>query len=160
MDITTTEVFSATSITAGPNFTVASTGDVILSAETIAVKPQFIVINGGKLQIVSGATPVSVETEDPILPDAFVLSQNFPNPFNPATEIRFQLPEANLVVLTIYNALGQEIRKLVNREYQAGFHGVSWNGKNSNGNPVSSGVYLYKLQAGSFTQIKKMSLIR
>ena len=101
-----------------------------------------------------------LETEDPILPDEFVLSQNFPNPFNPATEIRFQLPEANLVVLRIYNALGQEIRTLVNSEYQAGFHSVSWDGKNSNGNPVSSGVYFYKLEAGSFSQIKKMSLIR
>ena len=158
--ITTTTTFSANSITAGPNFTIASTGDVILSAETIAVIPQFFVVQGGKLQVVSGAPPVSVETEDPIIPDEFIVHQNFPNPFNPETEIRFALTKDSHVVISIYNMLGQQIGTLLDTQYVAGFHSVRWDGKDRNGIPVSSGVYLYQIHAGEFSQVRKMSLIR
>ena len=158
--ITTTTTFSANSITVGPNFTITSTGDVILSAETIAVIPQFFVVQGGKLQVVSGAPPVSVETEDPLIPDEFIVHQNFPNPFNPETEIRFALTKDSHVVINIYNTLGQQIGTLTDSQYSAGFHSVHWDGKDGNGSHVSSGVYLYQIQAGEFSQVKKMSLIR
>ena len=140
--ITTTTTFSANSITAGPNFTVTSTGDVILSAATIAIIPEFFVVQGGKLQLVSGAPPVSVETEDPIIPDEFIVHQNFPNPFNPETEIRFALTRVSHVLINIYNTLGQQIDTLIDTQYAAGFHSVRWDGKDRNGNPVSSGVYI------------------
>ena len=94
------------------------------------------------------------------VPEKFSLEQNYPNPFNPETEIRFQLPEASQVVLKIFNTLGQEIRTLTDREYEAGFHRIRWDGKDSNGNAVSSGIYLYQLQAGSFSEIRKMTLLR
>ena len=158
--ITTTTTFSANSITVGPNFTITSTGDVILSAATIAVIPQFFVVQGGKLQVVSGAPPVSVETEDPLIPDEFIVHQNFPNPFNPETEIRFALTKDSHVVINIYNTLGQQIGTLTDSQYSAGFHSVHWDGKDGNGSHVSSGVYLYQIQAGEFSQVKKMSLIR
>ncbi len=158
--ITTTATFSANSITAGPNFTIASTGDVILSAETIIIVPQFFIVHGGKLHVVSGTPLVSVETEDPIIPEEFSVHQNFPNPFNPATEIRFALPKDSHVMITIYNTLGQQIGTLIDMQYLAGFHSVHWDGKDRNGSPVSSGVYLYQIQAGEFSQVKKMSLIR
>jgi len=158
--ITTTTTFSANSITAGPNFTIASTGDVILSAATIAVIPQFFVVQGGKLQLVSGAPPVSVETEDPIIPDEFIVHQNFPNPFNPETEIRFALTKDSHVVINVYNTLGQQIGTLTDSQYSAGFHSVPWDGRDRNCIPVSSGVYLYQIQAGAFSQVKKMNLIR
>ena len=158
--VTTTATFSANSITAGPNFTITSTGDVILSAATIAIIPQFFVVRGGKLQVVSGAPPVSVETEDPLIPDEFIVHQNFPNPFNPETEIRFALTKDSHVVLNIYNTLGQQIGTLIHMQYVAGFHSVRWDGRDRNGIPVSSGVYLYQIQAGEFSQVRKMSLIR
>ncbi len=159
--ITTTTTFSANSITAGPNFTISSTGDVILSAETtIAIIPQFFVVQGGKLQVVSGVPPVSVETEDPLIPDEFIVHQNFPNPFNPETEIRFALTKDSHVAINVYNTLGQQIGTLIDTEYAAGFHSVRWDGKDRNGSPVSSGVYLYQIQAGEFSQVRKMSLIR
>ena len=158
--ITTTTTFSANSITAGPNFTIASTGDVILNAETVAVIPQFFVVQGGKLQVVSAAPPVSVETEDPIKPDEFIVHQNFPNPFNPETEIRFALTRNSHVLINLYNTLGQQIGTLVDTQYTAGVHSVHWDGKDRNGRPVSSGVYLYQIQAGEFSQVRKMSLIR
>lgn len=94
------------------------------------------------------------------LPESFALEQNYPNPFNPETEIRFQLPAADHVVIKIVNARGQEIRTLVNDQYEAGFHSVRWDGKDKNGTPVSSGVYLYQLQAGAFSKVMKMSLVR
>ncbi len=158
--ITTTTTFSANLITAGPNFTIASTGDVIFSAETVAIIPQFFVVGGGKLQVVSGAPPVSVETEDPLIPDEFIVHQNFPNPFNPETEIRFALTKDSHVVVRLFNVFGQEIRTLADTHYEAGFHSVRWEGKDSNGSPVASGIYLYQIQAGDFSQVRKMSLIR
>ena len=102
------------------------------------------------------------------VPEGYALYQNYPNPFNPETEIRFQIPETNDVVLKIYDILSKEIRTLLESEYEAGYHTVRWDGKDNNGNAVSSGVYLYHLQVlerrddgtGGFSQVRKMSLLR
>ncbi len=98
--------------------------------------------------------------ESKTIPKEFALFQNSPNPFNPETEIRFVLPKSSHVVLRIYNTLGQEIRTLLDSEYSAGSHNVGWDGKDNHSRPVASGIYLYKLQAGGFSQVRKMSLIR
>jgi len=104
---------------------------------------------------------VSLEGRSPLLlPESYDLSQNYPNPFNPETTIKYQLPEAGKVVLKIYNTLGQEIKTLVNEEKQAGYHEVRWDGKDDNGVKVSSGVYIYRLQAGQFVSSKKMIFMR
>ncbi len=103
---------------------------------------------------------VAVAERPHSLPTEFALEQNYPNPFNPETEIRFALPEANQVALKIFNLLGAEVRTLVDKRYEAGYHHVRWDGKDKQGNPVASGVYLYQLRAGSFSQVKKMSLLR
>lgn len=94
------------------------------------------------------------------LPQRFELSQNYPNPFNPSTHIRFELPKAAAVTLTIYNSLGQEVRRLVDGLKPAGYHTVIWNGKDQNGRAVPSGVYHYRLQAGDFIATKKMVLAK
>ena len=104
--------------------------------------------------------PVSVVSDDVVTPINFSLSQNYPNPFNPQTEIRFQFPENSRVELKIFNILGQAIRTLANEQYKAGVHSVRWDGKDSNGNAASSGVYLYRLKTGSFIKVKKMTLLR
>ena len=93
-------------------------------------------------------------------PDTYSLLQNYPNPFNPETEIYFQIPEPGFVELKIYNTLGIEIKKLISSQYNSGFHSIKWNGLDEYGNQVSSGIYLYHLKAGEFTDIKKMSLMR
>ncbi len=98
--------------------------------------------------------------EESSLPSAFNLEQNYPNPFNPETEIRFQIPEATHVVLKIYNMIGQEIRTLIDADYDLGSHLVHWDGKDNHGQAVASSVYLYRLQAGSFVKVRKMSLVR
>jgi hypothetical protein len=93
-------------------------------------------------------------------PQSFELSQNFPNPFNPATQIRFELPKAALVTLAVYNSLGQEVRRLINAQKPAGYHTVVWNGRDQQGKPVPSGIYHYRIQAGDFVATKKMVLAK
>ncbi len=158
--ITTTTTFSANSITAGPNFTVASTGDAILSAATIAIIPQFFVVQGGKLQVVSGAPPVSVETEDPLIPDEFIVRQNYPNPFNPATQISYALPKAQKVEVVVYNVFGQEVRTLISEYQGPGNHSLVWDGTDNGGERASSGVYYYRVTAGKYKVTKKMILMK
>lgn len=94
------------------------------------------------------------------LPEEFALSQNYPNPFNPSTTINFALPQAEKVVLVIYDLTGREVTKLVNSNLEAGNHSAVWNGLNSQGLRVSSGIYLYKLTAGEFTDMKTLTYLR
>jgi spore coat protein A len=88
------------------------------------------------------------------------LAQNNPNPFNPETTIRFQLPAQAHVEMKIFNVNGQLVRTLANQEFGAGEHEVNWNGKDNAGNPLASGVYFYRLVSGSFTKTKKMAMLK
>ena len=90
----------------------------------------------------------------------FQLAQNHPNPFNPATTIQFTLSEATQVRLTIYNILGQSVRELVNGGQGAGIYRVTWDGRDSFGEAVTSGVYLYRLEAGANRSVRKMILAK
>jgi hypothetical protein len=92
-------------------------------------------------------------------PNSFLLSQNFPNPFNPSTTIRYEIPERSFVTIKIYDILGNEITTLVNEEKPAGSYEVEFNISSGIGNLVS-GIYFYKLQSGDFVQTKKMVLIK
>jgi hypothetical protein len=94
------------------------------------------------------------------IPETFALKQNYPNPFNPTTTIEFGLPNSEFVTLRIFNILGQLVRTLVNFNYPAGEHSVIWDGRDNNGSPVASGIYIYQLQAGRFVQRNKMLLLK
>lgn len=94
------------------------------------------------------------------IPDAFELEQNYPNPFNPSTTITFALPQSQTATLVIYNAIGQEIKRLVNGKMDAGYHEVKWKGLNSQGAKVASGVYFYQLITPSKIVSKKMILLK
>ncbi len=94
------------------------------------------------------------------VPTEFELSQNYPNPFNPSTTILFSVPEASEVTLAIYNLNGQLVQTLFSGTIKAGRHSVVWNGKDLRGSSVASGIYLYRITAGGFSQVKKMSLMR
>jgi hypothetical protein len=94
------------------------------------------------------------------LPKTFDLSQNYPNPFNPTTVIKFSLPRRCSANLEIYNILGQRVAVLVDKELAAGYYELQWNGTNSSGGQVGSGVYFYHLRAGDFVSSKKMVLLR
>ncbi|MCG8604584.1 Ig-like domain-containing protein [bacterium] len=101
--------------------------------------------------------PISVEISAPKM---FSLSQNFPNPFNPETKIRYELPENREVMVKVFDILGREVRTLVNERVDAGFHEVIWDARDNVGRRVSSGVYYYQIVAGDFREIKKMLLIK
>jgi hypothetical protein len=88
-------------------------------------------------------------------PAEFSLSQNYPNPFNPTTQIRFELPLTSMVDLKIYDILGREIKTLVKGELNPGTYSYEWDGRNDFGNPVSSGMYRYRITAGNFSETKK-----
>ena len=94
------------------------------------------------------------------LPYRFELAQNYPNPFNPVTTIEYSLPKRSQVTIEIFNVLGQKVRTLVNEAKSAGSYRIEWNGSDDTGRPVSSGVYLYRFQAGDIVQTKKMLLIK
>lgn len=101
-----------------------------------------------------------VKPEEGIVTD-YRLAQNFPNPFNPATHIEYSLPKSARVSLAIFNAIGQELARLVNNEVQApGEHTVTWNGKDASGKTVSSGVYFYRLETPDARITKKMMLLK
>jgi hypothetical protein len=92
--------------------------------------------------------------------EGFSLHQNYPNPFNPETQIGFTIPRAFTVSLKIYNIMGQEVRTLLSETRPAGTHTVRWNGTNSQGVQVASGVYVYTIRAGKFVQSKKMTFMK
>jgi hypothetical protein len=90
-----------------------------------------------------------------ILPDNYGIQQNYPNPFNPKTSINYQLPKATYVKLAVYDVLGHEIAVLVNGEKPGGYYSVSFDASQ-----LTSGVYLYRLNTGEYTKIKKMVLAK
>lgn len=94
------------------------------------------------------------------VPEHFNLLQNYPNPFNPETTIEYQLPQAGRVSLKIYDMMGREVRALVQGEQPAGYHRVQWDGRDEGGRKLNSGVYLYRIQAGSFVQTRKVVLLK
>jgi hypothetical protein len=97
----------------------------------------------------------NVNETKPAIPTEFSLSQNYPNPFNPSTIIQYAISSRQLVTLKVYDILGSEVATLVNQEQNAGSYNVDFNASK-----LSSGVYFYRLQAGSFVQSKKMILIK
>ena len=94
------------------------------------------------------------------VPRSYALHNNFPNPFNPETQIRFEIGKQENVQLVIYDLLGRKVRTLVNENYSPGMYVIRWDAMNDNRNPVSSGAYIYRIKAGEFIDHKKMILMR
>ena len=125
-----------------------------------------LVVNGkvinlegeGVLELVSGVDEVFVRQA--VLPQFYVLEQNFPNPFNPATTIQYSLPAAGPVSLKIYGIDGQVVRHLVSQHQNAGNHQAVWDGLDESGMQTANGVYIYELRAGEYRALRKMLLIK
>ena len=92
---------------------------------------------------------------DVTAPVQFELSQNYPNPFNPSTTINFSIPQSSIVTLKVFNTLGQEVKTLVNQNMESGVHSISFDASELN-----SGIYFYRLDAGQFSEVRKMTLIK
>ncbi|MBI5266570.1 MAG: S8 family serine peptidase [candidate division Zixibacteria bacterium] len=106
------------------------------------------------------ASPTGIDDPQSLLPAQFELEQNYPNPFNPSTSISFSLPQPARINLSVINLLGQEVRTLADADFPAGYHRLEWDGKNGAGDEVASGVYLYRLTAGTNSACRKMVLVR
>ena len=115
-------------------------------------------VRDGAYAVNALALPPAVEMET--LPEVYALGFNYPNPFNPETTIKYALPQASDVELVIYNSLGQVVRTLVNERQGAGRYAFTWDATNDRGQAVSSGIYLYRLQAGEFAKVRKMLLLK
>ena len=105
-------------------------------------------------------TPATGVTDRDIRPREFKLDQNYPNPFNPSTTIRYALPEQARVSLTVYDILGRRVRTLVDGIEPPGEHGTDWDGRTDAGQAAASGVYIYRLTAGSLATTRRMLLLR
>jgi hypothetical protein len=146
----------------------ASEGDLGLNLIFRAkqeIEDSYIEVTGGTLQdgtygLNQITTPVSVRIET--RPEVYALSDNYPNPFNPETTIKYQLPEAGQVRLEVYNMLGQVVKTLVDNQFQnAGRYTLQWDATNNSGQPLSSGVYFYRIVAGGdYQNHKKMLLLK
>ena len=152
--------------------------EVMSTTETITIAYNVVINAGehmnwiltpenGKDFILEGAGEITIPSSErfilnrgSVIPITFTLHQNFPNPFNPITTLRYDLPSDALVTLSIYDMLGREVTQLVNTTQEAGFKSVQWDAKDSMGRPVSAGVYLYQIQAGEFIETKKMVLLK
>ncbi len=127
--------------------------DTLTGASTvIATLP-----NGTEIDalVIPSVSTIGIEPVGNAVPEAYSLSQNYPNPFNPATNIKFQLPREEFVKLSIFDMLGREIEILVNKEMKPGTYRADWNASK-----FSSGVYFYRLEAGEFTETRKMILVK
>jgi len=101
-----------------------------------------------------------LSTEETGIPTEFALHENYPNPFNPTTSLRFDLPEVSDVTVSIFNMLGQKIKTFNMNDTPAGYHSIKWDATNDYGDPVGAGVYLYQLRANQFVKTKKMVLLK
>jgi hypothetical protein len=123
---------------------VAGKGKQALIAAAQAARAKYIALTTGVPDLLSSRVP-----------SEFGLSQNYPNPFNPRTTIRYEVPQKSRLTLSVYNLLGQQVSILVQGEQEAGHHEVRFDGSN-----LASGVYFYRLQAGSFVETKKLLLLK
>ena len=115
--------------------------------------------SNGPFLLTIDASAYAVDDEA-VLPESFALHANYPNPFNPTTTISYDLPEQAQVTLGIYDVLGKQIKTLVNQSQDAGNRIAVWDGTDELGRSVSAGVYLYRIQAGEFSQTRKMLLLK
>jgi len=138
------------------SYTTGATGVVINDEITITSNDQYNPVYAIAVTLQTSSS----NPNDGLIPALTALEGNYPNPFNPETAIRFSLKEAAPVRINIFNIKGQLVQSLVNSDLQAGYHKVVWNGKDSRGNRVSSGIYMYRMETPKYTKTMKMMLMK
>ena len=114
--------------------------------------------NGPWSVVIDAGWMLSVDED--ILPEVFALHNNYPNPFNPITNIGYDVPEVSDIKIEVFNLAGQKVRTLVSKQHQPGRYKVQWNATNEFGSPVASGMYVYKIHAKNFVAVKKLLLMK
>ncbi len=144
----------------GTNWTVYNISNTSIwdFLRTVATEPNgnvWVGTNGFGMAVLNENGLTSVEQINDAGVEDYSLNQNYPNPFNPSTNIQFSLPQSSFVTLEVFNLISESVGVLVSEELNAGTYNYSWNAK-----ALPSGIYFYKLQAGNFTQTKKMILLK
>jgi hypothetical protein len=119
-----------------------------------------IALRDAQLSDYYGSQLTSTLERQATLPERFALHQNYPNPFNAVTQISFELPQAALVTIAVYNVMGQRVKTLIDAQLSAGVHAVEWSGTDQNNHAVASGIYFYRLTSESFQAERKMVLLK
>ena len=143
-------------------------GRTVNESEAINVKMSYSLTNGDSVQIIinentanNGNVRMRLRSiNNSVIPQKYLLHQNFPNPFNPTTTIHYGIPTVSKVQLIIYDILGREVVTLLNEIKPAGYHQIVWEGKDNFGKSVGSGIYIYKINVGNFQNTKKMVLLK
>jgi hypothetical protein len=153
---------SSFSRSVGSNTTLQLKMTVTDAATTSVVTEKSVIVGAGSGRVdgllereAPPVTPLLADASPEALPTAYALEGNYPNPFNPVTTLRYALPEAATVRLVVYDLLGREVARLVEGVQQAGHHAVAFDGSG-----LASGVYLYRLEAGTFVQTRRMTLVK
>ena len=120
----------------------------------------FLASDWSELSEVLSVTLQWMSVDGDQLPETYALHQNYPNPFNPVTNLSYDLPEDAMVNITIYDMMGKVVTTLVNGQQSAGYKTLQWNATNNGGHPISAGLYIYTIQAGTFNQTRKMILLK
>ena len=154
---------SATTNTAGAYSIIIPVGTYDVTCTADGFVPQTVegvVVTQNQTTTVNFIMSV-VSNEDQVIPVAATeLIGNYPNPFNPETTIRYSVKEPSSIRIEIYNSKGQRVRTLVNETQPTGWYNVVFNGKDDQGKPVASGIYFYRMSAGSYTSTRKMILMQ
>lgn len=142
--------------------TTDQSGSVALPVDAAQVHRVTIQTVEGLRLIYDWHPPIATDVDDEpaLLPNQFSLHQNYPNPFNPTTTISFELPSTGEARLVIFNLLGQEVARLIDHRLPAGEHRIDWDGTDSFGNPVATGLYWYRLTSGESTATRSMLLLK
>jgi hypothetical protein len=149
------ETLATRMITVGFNFgaIVKNDGNNLTSAGLTIWRNAVYILAG--LTVPTEPVIVGIESDNTGLPTVYALEQNYPNPFNPTTTIKFTLPKNSDVKLAVYDILGRLVTKLVDGNFEAGYHEVQFNASN-----LASGVYFYRIEAGNFVKVKKLMLLK
>ena len=126
---------------------------------TITLDPWLVAISQSQ-KFIKLVISENLTLSSEVIPLSYSLHQNFPNPFNPKTKIKYDLPKGEFVAINIFDLTGRNVRALENKNQKAGQHTVSWDAKNNSGQPVSAGMYIYTIEAGEFRQSRKMVLLK
>lgn len=158
------EKFNSSFVTCGnsssPVSSITSPGNILISPAFNSVDCSSIIniptlTSGTGGTLINNCTTIGIQPVSNVIPNNFSLLQNYPNPFNPVTKISFEIPKSSVVKISVFDVTGKEVAVLVNETLRAGTYQTDWNA-----NAYSSGVYFYRIQAGEFSETKRMMLVR
>ncbi len=133
---------------------------ILIAKDDFGESAEYKMRNGQSLSVINPIFTTFILVQMDPVPEQFFIHQNFPNPFNPSTTISYSIPKPVFVEISVYNGLGQLVKKLVSETMEPGQHQIIWNGKDQEEDNVSSGVYYYRISAGSHKTTKKMVFLK